>query len=66
MFYLCNVLQPSTQSDEHKEHGWSVEEGDGALAGSLSHGYDEDHAGVDVGNRGGQHNQHVHVGCAVF
>lgn len=52
-FYLCNVLQPSTQSDEHKEHRRSVEKGDGALAGSLSHGDNEDHAGVDVGNRGG-------------
>lgn len=51
--YLCNVLQPSTQSDEHEEHRWSVEEGDGALAGSLCHGYDEDHTGVDVGDRGG-------------
>ncbi len=53
LFYFCNVLQPSTQSDEHKEHRWSVEKGDGALAGLLSHGYDEDHTGVDVGDRGG-------------
>lgn len=51
--YLCNMLQPSTQSNEHKEHRWSVEKGDGALAGSLSHRYNEDHTGVDVGNRGG-------------
>lgn len=52
-FYLCDVLQPSSQRDEHKEHRWSVEECDGALAGSLSHGDNKDHAGVDVGDRGG-------------
>lgn len=65
VFYLCNVLQPSAQSDEHKEHRRSVEKGDGALAGSLGHGYNEDHARVDVGDGGGQHDQHVHVGRAV-
>lgn len=65
-FHLCNVLQPATQSDEDKEHGRSVEEGDGALAGPLSHGHHEDHAGVDVGDGGSQHDQDVHVGRAVF
>lgn len=65
-FYFCDVLQPSAQRDEHKQHGRSVEKGDGALAGSLGHGYDQDHAGVDVGNGGGQHDEHVHVGGAVL
>ena len=66
LFHLCHVLQPATQSDEDEEHGRRVEEGDGALAGSLAHGYHQDHAGVDVGDGGGQHDQHVHVGCAVL
>lgn len=53
LFYLCDVFQPSSQSDEHKEHGWSVEKGHRALAGLLRHGHDEDNAGIDVGNGGG-------------
>lgn len=52
-FYLCYVLQPSSESDEHKEHRRSVEERDGALDGSLCHGDNKDNAGVDVGDGGG-------------
>lgn len=50
--YLCDMFQPTAQSNKHKEHGWSVKKGDGTLAGSLSYGYNEDHTGVYVGNRG--------------
>lgn len=64
--HLGDVLQPSAQCDEHEEHGRSVEKGDGALAGALGHGDDQDHTGVDVGDGGGQHNEHVHVGSVVF
>jgi len=63
--YLGDVLQPSSQSNEHKEHRRSVEKRDGALAGPLCHGDDEDHAGVNVGDGSGQHYQDVHVGRAV-
>lgn len=65
MCHLCHVLQPSTQSDEHEQHGRSVEEGDRALGGPLGHGYHQHHTGVDVGDGGGQHDQDVHVGRAV-
>lgn len=51
-FYLCYVFEPSTQSYEDEEHGWSIEECDGALVGLLHHGHDKDHTRVDVCNGG--------------
>lgn len=60
------MLQPSSQSDKHKEHRRGVEKGNRALDGTLGHGNDKYHTGVDVGYGGGQHNKHVHVSCAVF
>jgi hypothetical protein len=59
------VLEPAAQRYEEEEHGGRVEEGHGR--GVLHHDHaSEDHAhAVHVGDGGGQHHQHVHVGCSV-
>lgn len=64
--YLRNVFQPSAQSNEHKKHRWRFKKCNWTLVSSLYHGNDEDHAGVDVGDGGGQNYQDIHVGSAVF
>lgn len=65
IFYLGNVLQPASKGDENKQHGRRVKKCDRTLLGLLAHGYHQHHTGVNVGNGGGQNDEHVHVGHAV-
>ena len=60
------MLQPAPQRDEDKEQGRRVKEGDGGDLGPLCHGNHEDDHGVGEGYGGGQHDEHIHVGCFVF
>ena len=60
------MFQPPAERDEHKKHGWRLEEC--LWTGGLLHGHGDHHHqhGVDVGDAGGQRDQHVHVRGAVL
>lgn len=63
--HLGDVLQPAAEGHKHKQHRGCVKEGHGA-GGLLHHHGCYHHAqGVHVGDGGGQHDEHIHVGCLV-
>lgn len=59
------MLQPASKGNEHKQHWRCVEKSDWTLYGRLTHGYNQNHAGVNVGNSGGQNDENVHVSHSV-
>lgn len=66
LVHLCYLLQPPSQRDEHKQHGWSIKEGDGVHLCPLYHGNQKNHHRVCERNRCCQYNQHIHIGRPVL
>ncbi|RLW08401.1 hypothetical protein DV515_00003212 [Chloebia gouldiae] len=60
-----DCLEPSAERYEHEQHRRSVEESDRAFLCLFNDCYYQDHAGIQISNRRGQHDEHVHIGRLV-